>query len=398
MKTVSARNFALSVLAVAGVAAYVLACTSFSPDDSKLLIPAFDPKTGDVGVSIYDRETRQVSPVFVPSRLRAPDGKEREAILLRPQWMPDGKRILVVWPGYSDNDDDVLNVAVVPLGLPGTVRLLAIPGMKEAQARLLLPFAVAKNCLFVSANSNLIVRLNLDTGETATHALKGKEISLFPSPQDEGIYYFAEAGTQPDRADLGKLDPDTFAQTPIWQVDSKETQEGGAFAISPSDGRLAMVRKLDGKPVLKIWKGKDLEKTLPLGFKEERVYFGSGAFSAQRDLFYAAYASEKQGSRETENGLVEIPLGGGPVRRVPLIRGNEGDPKEDALKFQLSLSHDGKTAALCSTYLAVETDDKFKPADCALFLVDLSDPERRVTKTLLPMPGKSNPEKAEEKR
>jgi hypothetical protein len=54
--------------------------------------------------------------------------------------------------------------------------------------------------------------------------------------------------------------------------------------------------------------------------------------------------------------------------------------------FQAAISHDGKTAAVSSTYLAC-TEKEFKPADCALFLVDLSDAKWKVTKVPIPLPA-----------
>jgi hypothetical protein len=54
--------------------------------------------------------------------------------------------------------------------------------------------------------------------------------------------------------------------------------------------------------------------------------------------------------------------------------------------FQGAISHDGKAAAVASTYLACG-DKGLKPDDCALFLVDLKDPNRKVTRVPIPMPA-----------
>ena len=54
---------------------------------------------------------------------------------------------------------------------------------------------------------------------------------------------------------------------------------------------------------------------------------------------------------------------------------------------QAAISHDGKTAAIASTYLAC-SEKEFKAADCALFIVDLSNPKWKVTKVPIPMPAR----------
>jgi hypothetical protein len=47
----------------------------------------------------------------------------------------------------------------------------------------------------------------------------------------------------------------------------------------------------------------------------------------------------------------------------------------------LGISHDGATAAFVSTPIV---DDLKNPADCGLFLVDLKDPKRKVTRVSMP--------------
>jgi hypothetical protein len=81
-------------------------------------------------------------------------------------------------------------------------------------------------------------------------------------------------------------------------------------------------------------------------------------------------------------GLMEIPFSDAPPRELTLI--NDAPVEDDnssAYYFQTAISHDGKTAAIASTYLDC------KPADRALFLVDLSDPQWKVTKVPIPTPA-----------
>ena len=87
-------------------------------------------------------------------------------------------------------------------------------------------------------------------------------------------------------------------------------------------------------------------------------------------------------------------MGDGPARETLLVPACQlNDEHSDGFLFQVGLSHDGKTAAVASTYVA-SASKQFKPEDCALFLVDLSDPNRKVTKVPIPdasaadVPGK----------
>jgi hypothetical protein len=84
---------------------------------------------------------------------------------------------------------------------------------------------------------------------------------------------------------------------------------------------------------------------------------------------------------------MEIPFSEAPPRELTLINDAPGQDEALAYYFQAAISHDGKTAAIPSTYLAC-TEEEFKPADCALFLVDLSDAKWKVTKVPIPMPAK----------
>jgi hypothetical protein len=84
---------------------------------------------------------------------------------------------------------------------------------------------------------------------------------------------------------------------------------------------------------------------------------------------------------------MEIPLGAAPVRETTLITAAPSENDSDETCFQGSVSHDGKTFAVDSTYLAC-IEPRFKARDCALFFVDLRSPNRKVTKVPIPMPGK----------
>jgi len=86
-------------------------------------------------------------------------------------------------------------------------------------------------------------------------------------------------------------------------------------------------------------------------------------------------------------GLTEIPFSEAPAREVILIKEAPVHDKGEGFYFQVGVSHDGKTAALASTYFAA-MDKPIAASDCALFFVDLSDPGWKVTKVPIPLPAK----------
>ena len=56
------------------------------------------------------------------------------------------------------------------------------------------------------------------------------------------------------------------------------------------------------------------------------------------------------------------------------------------MMFQGGLSHDGRAWAAASAYLWAQ-NEKIANEDCGLFLVDLTDAKRKVTKVAIPVPA-----------
>ena len=118
------RNCILAGIGLASLLVYVLACTSFSPDDRQVLYPAFDAQHGGVSAMVYDLKTRKSEPVYVSVGLSMPVQTNRDGGLLRAQWFPDGKHILVACLGEHSGG---LVLTVLPRGGGEPVRVLQIP-------------------------------------------------------------------------------------------------------------------------------------------------------------------------------------------------------------------------------------------------------------------------------
>jgi hypothetical protein len=89
----------------------------------------------------------------------------------------------------------------------------------------------------------------------------------------------------------------------------------------------------------------------------------------------------------SEFGVAELPLDGASPRYTPLLSATINKDDSGGV-FQLDPSHDQRTIAAASTFLGISggSRSRMKPEDCALYLVDLSRADRRVTKVPVAVP------------
>ena len=168
MKAQPSLNGILSFTALAALVICVLACTSFSPDDSKVLYPTYDPQAQEYGVGLYDRSTRTTTTLFVPQQ-RPSDPSDGEPALIRSQWLADGRHILVSWGRDVQHDD--LDLAVLPYGHVGPTRLIHLEGLDDGVSQMRMPLATAGGLLVLRGESNVLVRVDLLTGEISQRAV-----------------------------------------------------------------------------------------------------------------------------------------------------------------------------------------------------------------------------------
>jgi len=383
MKTETTRNTALALVGLLALSIYILACTSFSPDDTKVLYPAFDGPSGAVGVAVYDREKASSELAFLPMTDDASDTKRLAPMLVRSQWLADGQHILVYWPGDKDNDG--LNLAVVPWNVRGPLRFFKLPKIEDLD--LGRPLCVVGDRVFLMESKKQFLRLDLKTGEIARHEIEGleSEIALLAVPNDRGVLYMEKEQGQETKVVLGRLNPDNFALSPLASF-TNEIAEGSFFACDPAGRRCAFLEKAESLPQLVVVEdGKSVSRR-PIGAKGDELAFANAVFSQRGDSLLAGFQRKREGQPGVSYGLMEIPLQDQPIRETVLISGSAMGDGGNAPFFEFGFSHDGKTAAVASTYLACAKDQKFKTEDCALYFIDLSDSGRKVTKVLIPMP------------
>jgi hypothetical protein len=377
------RNSILSALALAGLAAYVLACSSsFSPDDSKLACPAFDAQTGDLGVSVLDRKSGKVETVFSFATIKNPLEPKYEARLTRTHWL-DNKRLVILWPG-DDENEDLLNVMALPLGgSGGALRCWSLKDVQKAHEKLMGPAALAGRQLLVVVASNLVARLDLEQGWLESKLCRGESLRLFPAGSDQHVFYAASPGQQATTIELGKLDARRFAQTPLFSVEEKHFDDETMPCFSPEAKQLALLRYESNSFRLTLHQPGQAGRRVAVQAPIDQLKVGNLCFSAKGDMLYGSFGGCLAGETNFSLGILEIPLDGQPARPTVVIAGLKKCDQEMVRYFELALSHDGKTLAAATTYMCGE-DSPLRPTDCALFLVDVSKRPHRISKVSLP--------------
>jgi hypothetical protein len=250
----------------------------------------------------------------------------------------------------------------------------------EAASLLIVPPVFAKERYLVFPG---IVRLDMKTGEVAAKEMR----DAIPMGHGSEVFFIRQdrTGDGKNVYAIGKIDAEKLEETVLLELKGEEHGElMGHMAISPDGSRFAVAREKEDEVALLILRGKEVEQTIVLGPRKGVGEPGNLEWSAVTGAIHAAFAKPVEG-KGLELGVLEVPLDGSPQRKTTLLSTPEHDDDKQILLFQIALSPDGKTLAVPSTYV-----DKIAKEDAALFLMDLSSPDRKVTKVPLLAPEKKN--------
>jgi hypothetical protein len=375
MTATRTRDAALTVVGFAAVLLYILACASFSPDDSKVLFPSNDPKTGGTVLAVYDRGAHTTRAL-----LAFPPARGNDGYMIRPAWTPDGSHVVALW---GDNDDE-FRITVLPISGKGPMRMLVVKDVKgDMASAVLVPPPIVGSQLF-SGEDGQIRRVDLQSGAELVKKIEGE---LLLVGQHDRIYYGRELSEEgkDTRVEVGLVDADTLALTPLFET----TEAGGDppfFAVSRDGARVALAGEKDNVPQILVFERNQLRNTIPIGGKADDMKLGFFQWSRDGSTLYGVFRA-KVAETEYQLGVLEVPVAGGAARRIPLFRVT-GKEDSDMFTLQVDVSHDGKTLAAASTYLQRSSDSKeqrrLKPEDVALYFIDLSRPDRTITKVPIP--------------
>jgi hypothetical protein len=376
----TARNTALSLVGLGALTIYILACTSFSPDDKKVLFPTFDP-SGRLGMAVYDRETGRSELLYVPMVISGNTNQE-EGLILRGAWLPDGKNVLIVAAGEARKEE--LGLTMIPVSGQGAVRTFTIADLEKATMSLAVQPCLSGYDYILRPDARHLARLNLRTGALQAAELPEEqgELTLYPAPDGRDAFY-VESGKN-DAAIFGRVDPARLTLTPLVTITNR-VMDGSFFAYDASGSRVAFVEEKNNAYECVLLDNGKTRFSRKIGATSRKLAFGGGVLSPKADRVWATFARTGE-SDHTELGLIEIPLSEVALKEkviVPQIK----DDRESVMYCQIAVAHDGKTAAIATTYLAC-ADEDFRQEDCALFLVNLADPSWKLTKVPIAMPAK----------
>ena len=370
----------LSAFALGGLAAYVIACASFSPDDSMVAFPTLNLKAGETGIAVLHRQSGRTEQVFSMARVGDPGQGKPEPRLLRAQWL-DNQRLIVAWAGTGDNEHEGLSLLSLPVMRRGPAVWRSLDGIDEMDQKLLDPLALAGSKLLVPVGSNLVARLDLNTGQVESRPCRGRDIALRPAGSTDHVFYLAQDASKEGTVEMGRLDVATFAQTPLAQADAAEFEKNARVAFSADGRQIAWASEKGGTQGVRLARSGQPARLLPASARVEVVQLGNLCFSGKQDLLYAAFAGRAKAGAPLSLGVLEIPLDGRPVQHTFVLEGTDKMGTEAVNYFQISLSHDGQTLAASSTYLFGEKDAQaIKLPDYGLFLVDVAKWPHKVTR------------------
>ncbi|HZQ47816.1 MAG TPA: hypothetical protein VFC07_12430, partial [Verrucomicrobiae bacterium] len=309
---------------------------------------------------------------------------------LRPQWLENGHSILTTWrPGVSDSDTS-LNIAVLPFDRREPTRVFMLPDLSNDGATLFYfwPVPVAGKFLFLTGQSNSILRLDIGTGEMRRETNQ-QNIVVLPSPDNDRLFYLSEVENSNNPSEFGLLNLETFARTPIFHIPEGKVSLL-SLALSRDAKRFAYQLENENPPLIHLLETGKPARTFSLASLPGKTDVSVRQFSSKGDLLYASCKNTPAGHTNDDYGFLEIPLDGSSIRKTVLISNTPPGDKDVLASFQIDLSHDGKTMAVESLWLTYG-GVLLKPEDCALFLVDLSNSRHKVTKVPIPLPPKDRP-------
>jgi hypothetical protein len=317
-------------------------------------------------------------------------------LLLRPQWLADGRGVVVAWPWVGSGgeaSEDGLNLAILPVAGKEPVRLFQFPEVRDALALLLYPLPIAGSGLFLpDQETNAVMRIDLQTG-TLSRLPGMRQLTLLPTGREDRLLYLGRNDLA-EEMEIGWMRTDTGERTVLFTSAPLDLDpDEDFFAVSRDGRRFACLDRVDDEPVCRLQERGRPDQRLALGSGAAELVFGQAVFSPDGNTLFVSILAptpENDGGPVGGLGFLELPVDGRPARRTILVQTTPTADYETAAYFQLGVSADGRALAVASTYYAYE-DDLLTADTCALFLVDLTDPKRSATKVPVALPPRREP-------
>jgi len=380
------KKLLYALAGLGGVAAwlvFILACTGWparSPDGSKVLfiLSSPDPKSKDSAVALYDRGTGSATTLY-SYRTSTHD------MTPMAQFSRDGRQAILV---LNRSDDQPAEVLSLPLDGRKPVLHVALPGTKGV---MLAPFPEIGGELYMG--SDFIYRMNLATGDLKIKKLTEGEGILLMGDGDPvwyAVFEIERPGHEDKGMQFGRLNRDDLSLKPyfeFWDADQQklgiEGFNGVTLTPEPGGAHLLVAAYVDHKPVLVLFGKIGVDRIIKPEFPTD-CRIASLAWSADGKAIYAALLAPGANKAEQNLVIAETSPGGGQVRLDAVLTMAKTKDLVDTAEsaMGLSLSPDGRTLAISTGLLP--PDSLKSEQDRALFLIDLTDPARKVTRIAAP--------------
>jgi hypothetical protein len=373
------RDSFLTLLGIAGLLVYVLACgPAFSPDGTKVAFPVIDNEAEQTSIVVYDIKKKTLDTVAVFKAAGKLSNDEKQAVLAYSvQWMPEGKQILI-------NGNSL--IMMLALGSKSPARTLTLN--KEMEGGGIMPWPVIGNHSFLVYGNEkaAMLKLNLQSFETESFPIElesdegsapfsdGKQICLVRKIQQEeqNVYKILE------------LNRENGAPTLLATLDEKQCGKLESFFWLKLQGnRFATSSLYQEAAHIAIIRDGSVEKMIPVGPKGRKIQIGNLALSPDEKSIFAAFIKKLDEAGTDQFGVMEVPLNGENTREIALFTEDLNKDENGELAFRIALSPDGRKIAASS--LSFISDSELKPQDRALYLVDISRPQWKVTKIQVPL-------------
>ena len=376
-------HIVLAIVGIGALTAYLVACRpSWSPDGSKVLFPYLNPDKKQAGIALFDKNSGKTTSIF--SKPVAVGSADAPFSWPWAQWDRKGEKAIVVWV-EEKQDKPELHVHVLRIGAEKPDRTFVVPRVEVFPG---MPLPEADGSLFVGGD--VLVRMDLQTGAVERRELEGRKEVVLVGHGDR-IHYCAQSGDPKPAYEIGTVDPKRLVFRPGLKLRSEDVGEIFPLITVAKDGSaIAISSEKEKKYQLLIVAGDKLQKSIPLELSAETHKLGNLQWSPDGKTIYAALVARIKDQNRFELGVAEIAVDTGAIRVTRLLRGRLKNMDTEILRlfFQVALSPDGKTIAAAPTYLWEQLEDE---KDRALHLVDLTTPDRKVTK--IPVPVAQGPKK-----
>lgn len=398
-RSTSLTHVALTVMAIIGLALFILACRpSWSPDGQKVMYSYWDKGAQKAAVAVFDRKTRTSRVIFEMTK----EGSSSAQVVLA-QWAKDGIH------GIVTVGDDAMHVLAMPQGPQKPVRLFTLQQVDDSDSLGLLPFPQVGDLLFIAASKSR-TRINLLTGEIFSFQEKEKNECLLyeggqkvvymrgiveqePEPKKEADAQKggqAKKGTEEQKKEVnvtvayefGELDQKDLSLHPTVTLKVEElkakgiAEPSGFLDVNPKNLKMASVEDREDRPARLLVIGTTgIEQILEPGIKEKSYKLGNPQWSRDGRMVYVAALIDDEKTKNTEFAVVEVPLDGKGQRIDKIDEQPTKDYDDDYLTHaQLALSPDGRLIAVTrGAFQDVPREKK------GLFLLDVSKPNRPVS-------------------